>query len=347
MINSVSSALQFELNCELERFRCFCDVESASGHFEVVGPDILKFSPRGVKSQLKIGFLALVHGNEVIGLPIVNTVIEALKSGAITTPHEIYFGLGNLPAAHAGTRFIEKDLNRCFGRRDTDTIEARRAREIEAHMLDHVDYLLDLHQTVHPNQHPFFIFQYSSPQCLQHMALMNTKYPTILQFDAIGDSCHLSTDEYLRSRGGFGVAFELGQLGFGADKFDVGVSTALKLIENTKCRRTFADDNAEPVSRRIEFPLYQITDRVQAAGDDTLLENHWINFSEVRAGDVLGQSSAGPLIAPQAGYVLFPKLRQTRSRGQDLMFLCSEIEIDDIKKPEMLPSPAEPALPQL
>lgn len=338
----MGNVAEFNLNQQLARFRAWGRVRGRFGDFQQMGPDILKFSPHNNNGSLKIGLLALVHGNEVVGLPILNAVAEALISGVMTTSHEIYFGLGNVAAAHADRRFLEKDLNRCFGRRDIDTLEARRAREIETYMLDHVDYLLDLHQTVHPNEHPFFIFQYSSPNCLQHMSLMNSKYPTILQFDAIEDSQHLSTDEYLRSRGGFGVALELGQLGYCPEKFDIGVGTVMKFLENTARLESLKQVASLPqINGKTEFPLYQITDRLKASADQAVLDSKWINFSQLKSGDIIGRSEAGSIIATGSGYVLFPKLKQTLSQGQDLMFLCSEILPAQKEKPEMFPSPAD------
>ncbi|MBY0553075.1 succinylglutamate desuccinylase/aspartoacylase family protein [bacterium] len=318
------STLPFNLDTEISKFRAYAGNISACGQITFAGPDILKFTPNRPLKKLKAGFLALVHGNEVIGLPILNTLIDNLLNGVLAVDFEILFGLGNLPAAYADKRFLSTDLNRCFGPTPIDSTEEKRAREIEQYLLNEVDYLIDLHQTVQASQNPFFIFQYSSPNCFSHLNLMNTKFPVVLQFDNIGDSQGLSTDEYLRGRGRFGVALELGQIGVTKEKFNDGLSVCTNFIKNLNQYENYEQLNV-PYTGKMNFPLFEISERLLAPEDNSTLDPIWSNFTKFEKGDTLGMSPAGPVRAPRSGCVLFPKINQTLSKGQNMFFICSEL----------------------
>jgi len=316
--------MSFSLHHEIERFRAFDGRGLPAGRIEMVGPDILKFTPAAsAVSKRKIGFLGLVHGNEIVGLPLVNSLIEDLCLGRKPGSHELYFGLGNLPAAHKGQRFLEQDLNRCFGQSSTASSEACRAREIEEYMLNHVDYLIDFHQTVHPTLNPFFIFQYSSPLCFQHLSMMNPGLTTILQFDAIGDSQSLSTDEYLRGRGGFGTALELGQLGWSPEMFQLGRSIAHKFLA--------ALDGPSRLSPA-NHSFFEISGKVTAMRDESKLSPLWQNFMRFDHGQVLGTSGNEVLLADRSGLMLFPRLGRQIDRGGDLFHVCQPLAHQKLRR---------------
>lgn len=301
----MNTTIKFDLQAAISEFRAYTG-SSEYGTVTEAGPDILRFSPnRKICSRkIKIGLLALVHGNEIIGLPILNTLLNGLVSGLIHTEHEIIFGLGHLPAANKDARYLENDLNRSFGLSTEQSPEDLRAREIEKYLLNEVDYLIDLHQTIQHTLTPFFIFQFSSKNCLSHISLINSKFPTVLQFDAIGETQGLSTDEYLRGRGRFGVALELGQIGLTPEKFDVGVSTCARFIEKLNRFDTFEQLNI-PFNGKIEFPLFEIKERMLAPDDNSKLDPCLSNFAKFTKGQVIGTSASGPILAPTEGCVLF------------------------------------------
>ena len=104
--------------------------------------------------------MALVHGNEVYGIKVLNQILSYLGSNLIRAPFSIAVALGNTQAALEGLRFREQDLNRCFNDHTSQTEEARRAREL-APILAKTSYLMDFHQTILPTKTPFFIFPYT------------------------------------------------------------------------------------------------------------------------------------------------------------------------------------------
>ena len=279
--------------------------------------DVLHLKPKSDKVNAKnLGFSALVHGNEILGLPILNTLIRALLNGTLRSSHSFYFALGNLEAFHRNVRFVEKDLNRCFGLKEATNGEERRAKELEVHFLNHLDYLIDLHQTVQASFEPFFIFQYSSPMCYRHLAKMNRNFSVVLQFDNIGDDQGLSTDEYLRSRGKFGVALELGQLGWSESQFKNGLQACLRLVANADQDVPGKMDGAQ---------IFEIAERFPCPLDDVILRSELVNFSSVEKDEIVGQSGVEFVRAPRGGRVLFPKLNRLVKSSENLFFICSEI----------------------
>lgn len=96
--------------------------------------------------------MSLVHGNEVSGALVVDRL---LRDGFKPKQGKLTLGFANIAAYEAfstenpdATRFIEEDMNRAWDNESLygtrDTIEIRRAREIEPVLAD-VDLLLDLH----------------------------------------------------------------------------------------------------------------------------------------------------------------------------------------------------------
>jgi succinylglutamate desuccinylase len=328
------------LESELIRFRSFAAGNHVCGQVESVAEDILRFIPfRFSGGSLKAGFLAVVHGNEIIGLPLINSVLEDLCSGLLITEHELYFALGNIPSLFAGKRFIEKDLNRAFGQSSVATLEDQRAREIETHFLDKIDYLIDFHQTIQPTLRPFFIFQYSSPNCFNHLSLMNPGVTTILQFDGIGENQNLSSDEYLRKRQRFGVTVELGQSVVTEEMFQLGRSVCEKVISCLNDYTCFSEIS-RPAAQVPDYLFFEITGKITAKSNSSTLNPHLQNFMKFAKGDVLGESLSGALIADQAGSVLFPKLGQTVDKGRDLLFVCdilSEAKLFLLAAPNLMP----------
>lgn len=323
------------LQSELSKFRKFAGQISEFGQIEPLAEDILKFTPNTLnKTDVTAGFMALVHGNEILGLPILNQTLENLFTGKLQTSSELYFALGNVPAANVDKRFLEKDLNRCFNENSEESLENRRALVLEKHFLTKVDYLLDIHQTVQKSDTAFFIFQYSSLNCFTHLNLMNTKTPTILQFENIGDQKGLSSDEFVRMRGKFGTTLELAQIGLNQTYFELGYAACEKLVLNLAAVKSY-QNNCKPIKENLKYPIFEISNRIMANEDQSILQSNLKNFSFVEKGQPIGQSEKGVITSPETGLLLFPKLDQLVNKNQTLAFLCTELQLGAASKLEI------------
>ena len=90
------------------------------------------------------------HGNEPAGVRAIETIRSLLASGDWETSASIWGLIGNRRAVEKGTRFVDENLNRAFGRSTPGTYEDARAAEISAWLRDIAArytkvYVLDLH----------------------------------------------------------------------------------------------------------------------------------------------------------------------------------------------------------
>lgn len=321
--------MKINLDQELQRFQNL--KKNLSLHFKVqeLGPYIYKIlpllpSPANAPKKKRIGILGLVHGNEILGLPVINQVLEDLLQGKISIDSEIYVALGNVPAANANLRYIESDLNRSFGSTSVASSEDRRARQLEKLMLDHCDILIDLHQTIVPSKAPFFIFQYSSDRCLAIIKEINPGLPTILQFESISQISSLASDEYVRMRGGFGTTIELGQIGFHQEYFDLGLAICKQALE------ALPNLGATSSLSTIDFPLFRLLSPYLVNRSGSYLFAGWENLREFKKGDLMGMSEEGPIHAPHSGLMMFPKYTPPIRQGLELFYTCSPVALSEI-----------------
>jgi len=133
------------------------EVQSLDEHAFSLKPKTSDSIPTNSEREFDLVVLALVHGVEVGGISVVNQVLEKLKSQVAKCSARVAFVLGNVPAAVAGKRFLERDLNRSFASATRSKAEERRAEFLES-ILKRGRYLLDIHQTREFSPTPFFIF---------------------------------------------------------------------------------------------------------------------------------------------------------------------------------------------
>lgn len=329
--------MEFDLQGELKIFESHQQRSSSTHEILQVGPSILKLAPRNSASVKgpRIGFLALVHGDEILGLPVLNQLIRQILNQDIITNSEIYFALGNIPAAMSGKRFLEEDLNRSFGLSSEGSIESRRARELEKLMLNHCDYLIDIHQTAEDTLNAFFIFQYSSSRCLNFINEINPGIPTIVQLDTIGGNTGLASDEYVRSRGGFGTTIEAGRIGYSREYFDLCFSACRKTLQTLQRPSSFLERPEGLTS--FTGLLFQISSRFQVSDLRMQLKPGWKNLASIKSGEVVGVCGNEEIYSPASGYILFPKYQAADRIGQSLFFICTPVRPLQLEKaPELV-----------
>ena len=127
-------------------------------HSYLLSPLNAKKNKEHAAKKYPLTIMAVTHGNEVAGIKVLTQIAGLIESGLVHLPFNIVLQLGNFEASLANKRFIDRDLNRSFGREESNTIEDRRARELET-VLRETGYLLDIHQTIEPTKSPFLIFR--------------------------------------------------------------------------------------------------------------------------------------------------------------------------------------------
>jgi succinylglutamate desuccinylase len=301
----------YAIDTEIQRFEDL--LQRASGRFDVSRqvPYAGIVSPRGKKStaqrDIALTLMGLTHGNESAGAAVLNGVLEHLLAGALDLRVPIAFALGNPWAAVQGKRFLERDLNRSFGRDSVATLEEQRARELEP-LLARSVYLVDFHQTMQPTDRPFFIFPYR-PDAMQ-LARAIAPHQTIVthwgkSFSAEG-KC---TDEYVNATGGLGLTIELGQNGFDPYQIAVGQEAALWAITVATARHHGTSFEAIIQQRPAVDPeIYTWAEIVPWPENGMVqLDMGWTNFKKVEKGQRLGEVDGLVISSKGEGRILFPK----------------------------------------
>ncbi len=154
---------------------------------------------KGEKPGNTVAIFGGVHGNETVGVKMIDILRKELKVEAGT----VYLVYGNLPAIKQNKRFVEKNLNRCFQKDNKgNTVEDKRARELMK-ILDKCDALLDLHAFSLSQGDPFAIYEAEANN-------IASKFNVPVISSGWGKAEPGATEGYIYSNGGIGIGLECG-----------------------------------------------------------------------------------------------------------------------------------------
>lgn len=269
---------------------------------------------------------SLIHGNEVGGLAVLNEFLALLASGLIDCRISLVVALGNPWAAKKGERFLERDLNRSFGR-SGPTWEEKRALALSP-LLDNCMWFLDLHQTSQPSVTPFFIFPYSK-EGLLFAENLSASTPIVTHWDHGFSEDGMCSDEFVIEKGGVGITLESGQSGFDNLQIGFGVKTALQALHfvTSMLREDTPPHTPSPERRNI----YILKETVLCPQEGELkLNPGLISFQKIEKGTLLGIHEGNNIVSPASGYLLFPNYNAERrpphQRPMELMRIIEEID---------------------
>lgn len=109
-----------------------------------------------------LGIWACTHGGEVVGLDIIDFLLDTLDIKKILQRGKIFFFLNNIPAYEKyletgdiiESRFVEENLNRACSVENmlwSNSREIQRARQLEP-LLAKLEFYLDIHSTYSPSE---------------------------------------------------------------------------------------------------------------------------------------------------------------------------------------------------
>jgi hypothetical protein len=264
------------------------------------------FHHDGGQHKHHLVFGLMIHGNEFGSLPAAIAVIEALKSGQLTTGGQVTFFVGNPEAALQNRRFLEADLNRVFLESADDTHEGRRARQLMP-ILDDCDVFIDFHQTIVETRQPFYIFPWDEvgwqwARVLQAAKVWVTRHPEAA-FSA-GTCC---ADEYVRQQNKPGLTLELSEKGFNPAAEALAYSAMVEAIATRDKIALGEASLSDLADTKPDLTFFHTVYREPFTTADLQLRTGLVNFLEVTAEQRLSSPSCAPLLAPDSGLVLFPK----------------------------------------
>lgn len=244
----------------------------------------------GPKPGRTLAVFAGVHGNELAGIKALNNLEERLALSAGT----VYLVLANIKAIEEETRYIEKNLNRCFIKGNSgSTYEDGLAREL-MDLLDQCDALLDLHGYNGPEDQPFLICE---PNALELASKLN--------FSIVSSgwtSCSPGgADGYMFSKGKMGICAECGSNLRPEDYVALAEQTVLQflqyfeLIEETVPLSSVSQSNVTAV---------QVVKRTK---EDFAFTKNFRNFEKLEPGVVFAHDGDQYYRADVGQCIIFPR----------------------------------------
>lgn len=267
------------------------------------------FSINETDRSIDLWMSALIHGDEVAGIDVLNTTIKTLLNNPELSC-SLAFSLGNVEAALCGKRFLDRDLNRSFALSNHTAREVLRADQL-GRIAERTKFAIDFHQTVEPSVTPFFVLP-DHPLSLAFCNALESSYPKVtfplegfsldgkmmLERVLAGPNKSADAKDLISSKSA-SFAIELGAKGFSETQAEAGVAIALKAMEIINSKSSFLVGAGST-------PIYRITASIFNK-DGAQLMPGLINFMDVKKGQVLGHSRTGELVSPCDGKLLFPK----------------------------------------
>ncbi|ABV87567.1 succinylglutamate desuccinylase [Shewanella pealeana] len=143
-------------------------------HVEVWDTGVIMFEPLGVKHTKDLVLSCAVHGNETAPIELCNDLMTQLLDEQLVLKQRVLFLIGNPPAIHNGTRFIDENLNRLFngahsrgeGLCNPERVRAQKLEQyvdkfFSAHSGERHRMHYDLHTAIRASKHEkFAIYPY-------------------------------------------------------------------------------------------------------------------------------------------------------------------------------------------
>ena len=279
-----------------------------------------------------------IHGNEREGVTAAANVINNLKTHSKDLKGSIVGLKGNLKAISEYKRYIDYDLNRIWRKEFIDKLndpdhvpkyhEETELKELYKAIHDVINtlkpekvFFLDLHNTSSPKG----TFAVSFSQKIQAKLRDNLKVPIIMGMEKVLKGTLI---EYIENLGYHGIAFEGGDLN--ANTSGQILESGIWIILNTmgfidkdkipkyNAHRTFLNSlvNSFPLMNELLY-VHKVNDN-----KDFKMNPGYLNFQEIKKGDILAKNKDGEIIAPYSGILLMPLYQ---SQGQEGFYIIKDL----------------------
>lgn len=267
----------------------------------------------------KLLLVAAVHGNEVGGIEALIHFSQIFSETAVDNI-EITLALGNVPAVKAMKRFVDFDLNRSFSKSNESTVENSLAQRLKK-LIQNVDVIIDLHQTIQPSESSFLIFPYSKN--VLHFAEIISGENCIITYQGNFSSEGSTLGAYAHSIGKQSVTFEMGEIGVCSHQIKESELLLNKAVK-------FLSSGEQIINKNIKY--YTFSDLVIKASEGLKLVTGLRNFTKISQGQKLAEHMSGALYADRDFFVLFPKYGEYAIVGNDLCRALVIVEKEQILK---------------
>lgn len=299
---------------ELKRFQQQKKFLVSKFELHTLGDYCFSIAPRDHRATIPEGLsylatiMGLSHGNEVAGAAVINDLLDLLIDGQVNLPGPIVFSLNNPEAALAEQRFVDEDLNRCFGATENpderqDSVERRLIKPVEEALRQSAMHL-DLHQTQLPLPLGSSFWPALDDAKIVSAICDIDPYAVVVKTPPISPERSrfgMSSDNFMHRQGKLGLTVELGSRGFDPYQISRGVHLAISFLN-------FAGQG-QKTNREFHGKIYETLSVIpQMPGSE--LRSDLVSFLRLKKGEVFGQNADGsPLISPRDCRILFPKIR--------------------------------------
>lgn len=269
------------------------------------------------------------HGDETAGL----VLIEKLKHHPIKQG-KLYAIVANPEAVKMGKRFIEEDLNRCFGTppEDNKTSKIAGKKKLRAEKLKPIyaetDIFLDVHSTILPSD-PFLAIPNLQKLMANKALISSLGIPTILTGEGLwhpsGEPIY--GDTYVESKGGFGITIEAGWIGDPKTMEIIQRIYAtlqyLKILEKA--------DHAVLSQPQKELEIWHAQHNIVATSGFTFVkegkEYQWSNFEKLSEGTTYAVADGKQFRVDHDMHIIFPKPKNKIIIGNEACIIAKKLTI--------------------
>jgi uncharacterized protein len=263
------------------------------------------FKIKGNKAGPKTMVLVGVHGNEICGVEALNKIKDTLTIEC----GEVYFAYGNPRAIEQNVRYTEQNLNRMFVEPNSLTSTQKKSYEYKCakflkKYFDKVDVLLDVHASTTPKSFPFIICEKNAFKIAQYLPA----HMIVSGFNTVEPG---GTDYYMNSKGKIGICFESGYLGDkkSTKNAELAILSSLEVLGHIP--RQYIQKQSQ---KRI-----RVYKKYFSKTDSFKLKKKFVDFEEVKKGQVIGIDDTHAVTAPKDSVILFAN--NTTRAGSEIFLL--------------------------
>ncbi|KAG6953827.1 hypothetical protein JG688_00012629 [Phytophthora aleatoria] len=306
---------------------------------------VYRFSRAGAGDGPDVTLVGGVHGNERIGVKVLDVLRLALLGAApLSTANNLFPRItrgsvtlvyGNPRAQRIGKRGSEPhaDLNRCFPRNLLEIPESKLDSSYEHHRAKKLaplfassDLLVDLHSTNKPS--PPFVrlsgYDKVPSQLMEISGRLPTKMLLLDPKHLIGDGNVALTDEFVGVHGGLGICYESGLASdLSQAKIDSITRSVLQILHYDMEAIEFVDADGQirssenvMVNEVVDVVDVSVRDVYEIAQVFKLTSSgfRWAdgvgeeNFQRIPAGKPIGFVGSEPFTVNYDSHIVFPKI---------------------------------------
>lgn len=255
----------------------------------------------GERPGKKLAVFAGVHGNEKAGVFALERLIKNLEIEA----GEVYFVYANPRAIEQDVRYTEKNLNRCFLEKTSDSYEEKRARELMS-ILDECDALLDLHASNNKEATPFVICEKDYREIAK-----------IFNFEIVSfgwdDIEPGATDGYMYKQSKPGIGLECGSVYQSEENSDLAYNSVLQFLNYFGVISKPVEYNQKPQK------VVQVFQAAKKKTEDFSFVKDFADFEELTPGQVFARDGKEEYVARENECIIFPNSK--KKIGEEVFIL--------------------------